>query len=318
VSPRSSFSYVGTQRPGDVWDWTLGSSTFSATDTTLGTGYSGTASVLPAGFYKLTVNASTDSTAPIASSAYALAVPGVAMIVQPAGTVTNPIVCAGLGSNPTGTSSYNWIDIPQAGWANTDAAYGTATLAMSSDNTGNLSLSSNTLLGASIGSSMESITCTDGQFTTGASTGLITPSGVIMIDNGPSNGGLFGVLAPSTDVDLTNVAADSFRGIMFKGGSGSGGTSLLLELAPNGSGQLTGTFYTDVDTNTLDTDPDQQATVAFSTQSSPGLVIGTVSGAGTPQSFVFSINQVGGKYMLYGFCQEADGNVDNILLMQYP
>ena len=55
-SSDTSNSYTATQSPGDVWSWTLTSSTFTATNDTTGFTYSGGKETLANLFLKLTVN----------------------------------------------------------------------------------------------------------------------------------------------------------------------------------------------------------------------------------------------------------------------
>ena len=79
---------MGTQGPGDVWDWSISNGKFDATNETTGFTYSGTESMLPTGFMKLTVQATSD-----------------------------PIVACSLGSNPPGpTVDFNYVNVPKQGW----------------------------------------------------------------------------------------------------------------------------------------------------------------------------------------------------------
>lgn len=308
----SSYRYLATQSPGDVWNWTIGSSTFSATNVTKGITYSGTAELLPSGFYKLTVASTTNDNVPVGSVAYAFDVPGVAFIAQPAGSVTNPIVGAGIGNNPSGGGSYNWIAIPPSGWTQASSeAYGTVALTMTSSTVGTIDITSRLLNGSLIGSHSQTLTFTNGEFTTGENTGIVTPAGVFLVDDGPGNGGVVGMQAPSANVDITDLASHSYRGILFKGGS-----SQLIECTSNGTGGLDAASFTNVETDTIDTNPSDGVTVSFTSQSTPGLVNGQLTGSNGAQNMVFSTSQGGGKYIIYGFAVDTNGNPENFLLIQ--
>src|SRR5579862_1076431 len=78
-------SYVGTQGPGDVWSWQLTGTTFTATNQTQGFHYTGTEATLPTGFLKLTVGTTDDPNVTVGQSAYALELPGTALVMKPAG-----------------------------------------------------------------------------------------------------------------------------------------------------------------------------------------------------------------------------------------
>jgi hypothetical protein len=312
-SGTSAISYLGTQSPGDYWDWTLGSGTFSAIDNTTGNTYSGTSTLVPSGFYKLSVTTSTDSAA-VGNSAYAFEVPGVAIVVQPAGKNSAPVVGAEIGVGPpAGSSNVNWVDIPPSTWNPTDAAYGTAVLDTSNGSTG-VAIDSFTLSGTDMGVYDNTYLFQNGHLQSADQTqnGVYTPDGVAIIDEGPA-GGCIGVVQPSSDVDLTDVASQQYRGILFKGGS----HSQLVWAQPNGSGGLLGGNYTDVDTNTENTSATSEVTFSFTGQSSPGLVQGTIAYSNETVPMACSINKAGGRYMIFGFClDKKTGMPDNFMLIQ--
>lgn len=317
ASKAAARNYVGTQAPGDVWTWNLTSTTFSAVNTTRGTSYSGSSTLLDSGYYKLAVTASSDPAAPVGSAAYAFDVPGVAIIVQPAGTITNPVVGAAVGTNPTGSTNYNWISIPSSSWeSGHNEAYGTAVIAMTSATSGSILITQNSITGAVLGTHNQPVDWTSGEFTTSGSTGVVTPAGMIMVDNGPGEGGVFGVKAAAANVDLADLASQEYRGMLFKGGgAGASGGTELLKITTNGTGGLDGVAYVNVETGELDP-PGNHVTLTFGAQASPGLVNGVLHLHSEDQNIVLAINKIGGKYMIYGFAASSDGVPDNFLLIQ--
>jgi hypothetical protein len=309
----SSHSYVATQAPGDVWDWTLSSSTFSANNVTQGITYSGTSALLPSGFYKLNVSASSDA-ASVGTSAYAFEVPGVALIAEPTGPNTDPVVGTAslVGGLANGTINGNWIAIPPQGWSTGQEAYGTATLMTNGANS-TVSGTKYALGGAPIGVLNANLTYSNGSLTEIGGPAKIdyTPAGVLIGDDGPGNGGFVGVQQPAADVDLSAASQLEYRGILFKGG----GNSELIWSRSNGSGGMRGGGYIDVDNNVEDNDPTHGVTVNFTSQPSPGLVQGTITVNNATTPIVFVINKAGGKYMIFGFSDDS-GIPNNFLLCQ--
>ena len=220
---------------------------------------------------------STDPSAPVGSTAYAFDVPGVATIAQPAGTTTNPIVGAAVGTNPTGTTNFNWITIPNAHWDGTHAeAYGTAAISMTGTTSGSVTITANAITGDILKTHSQSVDWTSGEFTTNGSTGVVTPAGIIMVDNGPGEGGGFGVKAATTNIDLADLAAQEYRGMLFSGGeAGASGGTELLKITSNGTGGLDGVAYRNVETGEMDP-PGNHVTPSFGAQASPGLVNGVL------------------------------------------
>lgn len=310
----TSRSYLGTQSPGDVWTWAIttdagGSGTFSATNVTTTYTYSGTVSTLPSKFLKLAITATSDpAITTLPAYAYAFEIPDTAVLVKPAGNNARVIIAAAQGTTPTANGSYNWLTMPSTGWnADNSVAYGvTATTVTGS--TFDFSHSYYLLSGShatpftgfdnGFSSSNGKITKTGSNMTIG-----MTPSGVFVGDLGPSMGGFAGMKAPSTNVDLNSVLATGkeYRGVLYKYDA-SGSVTQLVWGRPDlsGSGKLTGGPYTNVEAGTEDNT--SRAFFTISTQSTPGILNGTarMEVSGTTTNCTMLINQINGKYIVFG------------------
>ncbi len=312
-------SYLGTQAPGDVWDWTISKSTFSATNETNGFIYSGTKSVLSTGFLKLVITSTTDPNVAVGQAAYALELPGTAMIIKPAGAdALPPIVACSLGSNPPGpTVSFNFVAIPKTGQNAQDEAYGHVTYTVAgNDYQGQTQRFA--IDGTSLPSTLSHFVGDHGRMTNlngpnGTTTSAaMTPSGVCALDYGPLAGGAIGVLQPAQDVDLAGLAMKSYRGFLIDQGK-----TQCVSCAPNGNGALHGSGYANPDgVETGVSDGGSGVTVTFSSQPNPGLVKIDLSSSGGSESLVAAVNVVAGKTMLFGYGLGGDGKGYNFLLVE--
>lgn len=316
----SASSYLGTQAPGDVWTWDLTGSTFSATNQTSGNIYSGTEQVLPTGFLKLTINSTTDTNVTPGSSAYALEFPGTALLIKPAGNDTNPPIFAGsLGGNPAGPSvSFNYVNVP--GYAynqTTDQAYGHVTFAVTGNSYDGTSIRY-AINGTQLANGPSDFTGNQGMMTdTSASTpatGAMTPSGVCVLDYGPARGGVIGVIQPAANVDLTVLSSFSYKGFLINSGK-----TQCVSTTPNGDGTMHGVGYalpSGVETGT--TDGGGGVTISFTGQPAPGEVTTTITTSSGTETLVACVNQVNGKYMLFGFGvpSGSGGQPYNVVLVQ--
>lgn len=308
----TSRSYLGTQSPGDVWSWDIstdsgGSGSFSATNATTTYTYSGTVSTLPTKFLKLAITATTDpAITTLPAYAYAFEIPNTAVLIKPAGDHARVIIAAAQGTSPTNNGSYNWIAIPPTGWnADTSVAYGSTSTTITGS-TFDFSHSYYLLSGSPATPATgfdNGFSCSNGKITKSGSDMTIgmTPSGVFVGDSGPGNGGFAGMQAPSANVDLNSVlgTGKEYRGVLYKYDA-TGPDTQLVWGRPDASGGLTGGPYTDVEAGTEDTV--HQAFFTFSTQSAPGILNGThTSGfSGATSSFTILINQINGKYIVFG------------------
>ncbi len=313
----SASKYLGTQAPGDVWSWQLNDTTFSASNNTLGTHYSGAKSLLSTGFLKLTVTATDDTGLTTGSSAYALEFPGTALMIKPAGSDTKaPIVAGSLGTNPSGPQvSFNFVTVPSSTFDSVnDQAYGHVTFTV----TGNAYDGTShrwAIDGTALSDGPSNFTGANGLMTDtdNNATGAMTPSGVCVLDYGPGAGGVIGVKQPSANVDWSDFSSKSFRGFLINSGK-----TQCVAVTPNGDGTLHGDGYamgTGVETGTFD--GGGGVTISFQSQPNPGIVkIGVApSGGGSPEIIAAAINQVNGKYMLFGFGY-GSGKGYNVILVQ--
>lgn len=320
----TSYSYLGTQSPGDVWTWTLGSTTFSAKNVTKSYTYSGTKSTLTSGFFKLVVTATTDPGVTVPATAYAVEFPNTALLVQPAGTAPRVVVAASAGACPTAADTYNWVTMPRVGWNQaSDEAYGTAASSIASG-TFTFNIQPNLLnTTAMTPYSQSGWTCSNGSFTNSGSTFAfgITPSGIFVGDEGAGAGGMIGVNAPTTNVNLADVMSKTYRGFQFSTDT----TSVANVTEPIGgepatganAGKMLGFSYGgdgNVETNTRCTTCD--GIIDLTTQASPGLVTGTITSGGGTRNATFVISQVGGKYVMFGVTVTGSGAPYNFLVIE--
>lgn len=312
-------TYLGTQSPGDVWTWTLdNNNNFSAVNMTLSNTYSGTYTTLSSGFLKLSVTVSSDpaviATLDVPAIAYAFEVPGTALIVKPAGADSDVIVAAAQGTCPTADASYNWTVMPSATWdSTTDEAYGVSTSTVTGSNfdfVHNLYQLDGTLMATS---SDAGSTCADGLITQTGDPLVVglTPSGFLIGDNGPNEGGFMGMTAPAADVDLsaTALAGKEFRGVLFRNGSTGDDTTLIWGRPNATTGTILdgGTYINDdVEAGVENT----EVTVTFGTQPSPGVVNAVLDPllAGlVSEDFTIMVNEINGKYFIFGI-STVEGN----------
>lgn len=323
-SASGSYSYLGTQSPGDVWRWTMTASGFSATNVTKNYNYSGTKSSLASGFYKLVVTSTTDPGVTAPATAYAVEFPSTALLVQPAGASPKVIVAASSGACPTAADTYNWVTMPRVGWNQaSDEAYGTAASSLGGG-TFTFNIQPMLLNGTALTPySQTGWSCSNGSFTNSSSTFAfdITPSGIFIGDEGTNAGGMIGVNAPASAINLADVMSKTYRGFQFSKDT----TAVANVTEPIGgepgtgtnAGKLSGFSYGgdgNVETNTRCSTCD--AVINLTTQSSPGLVTGTITSAGGTSNATFVISQVSGKYVVFGVTTTGSLAPYNFLVVQ--
>jgi len=314
-SSSTTRNYLGTQSPGDVWSWTIitdgsGNGTFTARNETLGRDYSGSVSTMSNKFLKLLVSATTDTTiTSLPANAYALEVPDTALIVKPAGSDSDVIVGVAQGECPTQSAGYNIVEMPQPGWNYlANAAYETADVTISGTSL-DASVTSYLISGAGTGTkSVTGMTCSGGRITKAGDDMVIgiAPSGAIIRDGGPGEGGFFGMQAPAASVDLADatVAGREFRGVLFNQDSTVSDDTEPIWTRPNGTGGLTGGNYTNFEAGTENTGG--SVTITFGAQDSAGIVNGTMvdHNNGSTADIVLMINKINGKYFIYGIAAD--------------
>ena len=312
-----SHNYLGTQGPGDVWNWQLGDTTFTATNQTLGYHYTGTKSTLATGFMKLTVGSTDDPNVSVGQSAYALELPGTALVLKPAGADTKqPIIASSLGSNPPGPQvSFNFVAVGSATFnAATDQAYGHVTFDVTGNNYNGTSHRF-AIDGKALADGPANFVGNNGLMTdtgTPPATGAMTPSGVCALDSGPQKGGVIGVKQPAANINLADLASRHFRGFLINQGK-----TQPVDVTSNGDGTLHGKGYalpTGVEDGTLD--GGSGVTVSFTSQPNPGEVTVTIASSGGSESMAAAINVVDGKYMMFCCGVGQDGKAYNVILVE--
>lgn len=311
-------SYEGTQAPGDVWTWTLSNGTFTASDVTKNYTYSGTESLLPDGFLELTMQATTDPNVTVGEIAYAIELPNTALILQMAGSNTQPPIAAGaLGSNPPGpTITYNYVKVPAPNWTNAQPAAGYVTFAVTGNSYSGMT-NPYSITGSSLAGQTLTLTCTGGQLSGSGSSGqvyngAVAPSGVLALDAGPNKGGLIGVQQPATAVSTSALGSMTFHGFLVEAGK-----TEAVQATPNGDGTLTGQGYSNVQTGTFE-GGESGVTASFGSQLVPGLVQMNIQTSGGAETILCCVNVVGGKTMILGFgAGSGSGNPPyNVMMIQ--
>lgn len=327
----SGATYFGTQSPGDAWSWTItrdstGSGTFSGVNNTSGNTYSGSVLTLSNNFLQLTITTTTDSNVTPGSIAYAIEFPNTALMVKPAGVKDALIVAAAQGSCPS-PASYNWIKVANQNWnVATDPAFGTAISTGAASNPV-FSIAPYLLGDTALSTVTYSGSCSNGVITSNASTTFgVTPSGVFIGDQG-TNGGIIGMLEPSTKIGSAAVLQQGrkFRGFVFmthppfeSDGVTFQDKTQAIWSTTKGDNLITAGEYTDFAGGVEDTCPGGSscATLSLDNEVAPGEFSGTMidSHAGS-HPFTLMVNQINGKYMIFGFSQNQAGTDPNAL---YP
>lgn len=303
------------------------------------TSISGTISYLPNGDEKVVVTSSTDSGTPVGSIVYLRELVGTAISFfatnsssPPANGLVSSGADWGVGSAvtacPTANASYDaslvTVEGPQyqvGSNLTTGSAFqnGTATIAITG---GSANLTFNGTSYTVNGTMNSSQTgnagpCSGDIFAATSSSGQLSfdPQGVIV---GASNGagsssseqsGEIGFTVQSgSTLDLTAITSatyDGFLGNFQVTGSSTTKSAEAINVAPGGSNTLLGCSYSNFEAGTINTS--DCATISFGTQPFPGIILGTVTSAGQPVPAVFSVGQVGGKYIVFGVV--GSGNI---------
>lgn len=313
-------NYLGTQAPGDVWSWQLTDTSFTATNQTLNFHYSGAKSTLPTGFMKLTVATTDDPGVTVGQAAYALELPGTALLIKPVGGDTKPpIVASSLGSNPAGPQvKFNFVAIGKVGFnAATDQTYGRTTLNVSGNSyTGITHQWAND--GTQLADGNANLTGDNGLMTdlngpNGVPVkGAMTPSGVCVLDYGPNFGGIIGVKQPAANIDLTDLASRHFKGFLINQGK-----TQCVDVTTNGDGTLHGHGYAlpaGVEDGTFD--GGGGPTLSFTSQPSPGEITVRLAFGNGFEDMAAAINVVSGKYMMFCCGVGQDGKPYNVILVE--
>lgn len=309
-------SYVGTQQPGDVWAWTLGESTFSGSNETLGHSYAGSLETLPSGFKLLTVESTTDPGASVGGKAYALDLPGTCLLVKPVDG-DGAIIATGQGANPTADAfDMNWVVIPRQGYDhNTDDAFGTASFVRNDSGYHiNIDFGRMNYGGGELeqGSGAD-LALVDGRYVVSGEAMVfgLQRSGVFFGDNGPNAGGIIGMNRSS--LAWSDVAAKSFNGMIVN----SGRTNLGTMLPSSTPGVIDGFgLTTDEEISTGVGTGGNHIQLQLAQDFGGGLFAVDMIRSGAPnQRCYFVGGTVGGKSMLFGFGGDGSDTY-NVLMVE--
>ncbi len=265
---------------------------------------------------KLEVAATTDPGVSVGQSAYAVEMPGTALIIKPAGQDTRPpIVAASLGTNPAGPQvSFNYVDVAKSGWAMSDEAYGHVTFDVNGNSYGGTA-DRFEIDNTPMSQGFTGFTSVDGHMTANVGgvivNGVMTPSGVCVMDYGPGMGGFIGVKQPSAPTNLVTLGTKSFRGFLINQGK-----TQCVTVTPNGDGTLHGTGYQNpsgVETGT--SDGGAGVTITFLSQPNPGQITMSIGTSGGAETLVACVSVVNGKTMLFAF-GAGGGEPYNVLLVE--
>ncbi|MBN2058320.1 MAG: hypothetical protein JW782_05955 [Candidatus Saganbacteria bacterium] len=315
-------NYYGSQSPGDWWSWTLGNSTFVGTNETSGYYYSGTFTDLPTGFKKATITASDDPSLSgfLPHDAYVLEYPNVAMLVKPAGSDDNVIVCAAKATTTPSSGYFNYINLPYQGWdESTYAAYGTTEVVRDAGGLYDFSNRAYNISKAQCYSSQEvDYVLSDGKLSkTGSDLQVfLTPSGAFMGDSGPGQGGFAG--AQKETLSITDIVTREYNGFMFEYDTTTGaGTSTPVggEPHPTTANAIKGFAYASLETGTREAGVD--AELVLTSQDSNGVYHGTMDTGSYNYTLHAVIARVSGKILLFAIAKAAgNDNPMNFLVIE--
>lgn len=273
VEEEPAREYLGTQAPGDVWNWTFDAVTQKATihwdagtfdDLSDDIEIVGDYTELPSGFLKIENIDATPDNAEIPEDGtawfYAMEVPGVALFIKPEGAIKGDLIAAVAVDSCDGLlGDYLWVQTAVGGgipgWDPlTHEAYGTASFTGTLDAV-NLSVSSKSLDcidgGACTHNETDEIPMMVGACEAGGLTIMegdatmsvlqATVGGAVVVDSGAGNGGIFGF--KQSDVTLADFNDRSYHGVIFNDGE-----STPLRMDFNGTNFGIGVPFTDVET----------------------------------------------------------------------
>jgi hypothetical protein len=320
ITPRAgTYSYSGTQSPGDVWSWTITSSHILGTNETSAGNYyyGGNYTAYASGFNKAVITETNDTSVPTDGTftAYFLEYPNTVLLVYPGGN--NIIVCAARAATAPPAGQYNYINIPWPGWTRAKHSYGTVEVTESG---GSYTFD---VCKYDLDGNLVEVTQEAGY---GFSDGrlirvgrelqvFLTPSGAFLGDNGKDYGGFAGVINQS--VDFSALAAKEFRGVLFSYDVTSHHDlieAIGAEPHPTLAHALSGFSFSDVEKNIRETGG---VTLEFGAQAGNGIISGTLTHRnGTVDYFDLVAASVGGKYIVFGIATDGSGRPQNFLVVE--
>ncbi|MFA6431450.1 MAG: hypothetical protein WCV91_03605 [Candidatus Margulisiibacteriota bacterium] len=312
-----STAYIGTQTPGDVWSWSLGAGTFSATNETTNVTLQGTFTTLASGFLKGVVSITNDPDRPhwTNDNFYMLEYPDTMLLVKPAGTGDLLITCAARMSSTPEVGRYNFVKFPYPGWTTNNKAYGTVEVTNNGD-LFNFFITAYKMDGTLKSTEEETgYGISDGRFIRAGSSleVFMTPSGIFHGDSAGS-AGFAGV--KNETVTVSDLISKNYRGVLFDYNSSSGlGSTPLIGAGPHPTlaNSIKGWEYSDVDNNVTSA---TEVTLTFGAQDSTGVFSGTRTGGHNTKDFKLVAAKIDGKYIIIGIDAADDHSPENFILVQ--
>lgn len=243
--------------------------------------------------------------------------PDTALIVKPDGD--DPVVvCAAQGSCPTLDAAYNWVPLVDSTFDLTDdTAYGVSDATISA---ADVAFDSQFYLldGSPNGTeSVSGFTCSGGRLIRSGDpmTIGVTPSGMLIGDEGPGAGGLVGMQAPDVPIDLDSLLAHGreFRGVVIKARI-AGDESEAVWARADGLGGFVGGHYDYFEAGIEDSDTTE---ITFDAQPGPGVFNATQTETSGSSSLVIMVSRIDDRYFIYGAGAGASHTVaENFLVIE--
>ena len=265
----------------------------------------------------------------VGCTGYAYEFPGTALVMKPPANNPDTLAVFSSASAPytyTVGTNFQWITIPSSIWDSTTSnASGSASVMAVNGSSVTLDVNEYMLDGTQTTFDATNTLTNQGS---GKMTGVSPSStftfqtsatGAFMGDSAPLTygttmqvAGFFGMVTPGSAINLTSVVqtGNEFRGVLFRNNAGSNFTQLIWARGNNTT--LDAGTYSNIDAGT----ESGGVTVSFSSQPSNGVVSGTIDD-GTTHTTTFLINQIGGKYQIYGISTDTSNTTPyNLMLMQ--
>jgi len=319
-STHGTYSYFGTQSPGDAWSWTIGNGWFIGTNETTvpPVYYRGTFTTMASGFLKATVSDSNDTPA-IGGTAIVLEYPNTLLLVKPGDD--RVIICAGKATTPPPAGDYPWVTIPNHSWAKTgETSYGKTTVTVS-NGLYTFEVITRDSADSNLGTQITGeYTFVNGRLVKAGDPMEIfmTPSGIFIGDQGSGEGGFAG--ATKEVVNIADAVNRNYRGVQFKYYPDTGtGETEPIGAEPHLPTALRGFGYEDMaslESNTYSLGP----TLEMYTQDpTTGIVTGEMfhdHGYVMPFRMVVSRVNTNDKYIVFGLSYNDEGSPYSFLAVE--
>lgn len=310
LQQQGASKYGGTSSPGDTYSLTLGTSTFTLSNTTVGMEATGTVSSLSTGFKKLVpttykANSSSTATSVTGYFLYALDAPGIGVLLSPvfSGSASSPTFVTNSGSNRVSTfasvgdcnisGTYNFIT---AGFGTSqESRYGAVTVTGTTSTTASFSAGSEkyTKNGTSTGNSIStSGTCSSGEITFSSTIkGFASQAGGFILDMGTGQGGIAALKQNS--ITASTVLSKTYA-VIVSNSSSTGDNIFPAKLTCNGTSCI-GAQYSNVETGSTSSNT---VTITFGTPSN-GLMTGSLTTSTLNQPLAAVATEYNGKVIIF-------------------